>query len=39
MDSLIILEAWDIWKHHNDCVFNGGILRSCSIANESSYGV
>jgi hypothetical protein len=22
-NSLIILGAWTIWKHQNDCVFNG----------------
>jgi hypothetical protein len=22
-NSLVILDAWEIWKHHNDCVFNG----------------
>jgi hypothetical protein len=23
LNSMIILGAWTIWKHHNDCVFNG----------------
>jgi hypothetical protein len=23
LNSLIILEAWTVWKHRNDCVFNG----------------
>jgi hypothetical protein len=23
IDSLIILGAWTVWRHHNDCVFNG----------------
>jgi hypothetical protein len=23
INSLIILGAWTLWRHHNDCVFNG----------------
>jgi len=24
LNSILILEAWLIWKHHNYCVFDGG---------------
>jgi hypothetical protein len=40
LNSLIILVAWEIWKHMNNCVFNGAtpcladVLRA--IANESA---
>jgi hypothetical protein len=23
LNSLVILVAWETWKHRNDCVFNG----------------
>jgi hypothetical protein len=23
LNSLVILGAWSIWRHRNDCVFNG----------------
>jgi hypothetical protein len=25
LNSLIILVAWEIWKHRNACVFEGGV--------------
>jgi hypothetical protein len=28
-NSLVILGAWSLWRHRNDCVFNG---RSPSLA-------
>jgi hypothetical protein len=40
LNSLIILVAWELWKHRNDCVFEGErpsvevVLQK--IANESS---
>jgi hypothetical protein len=27
LNSLIILGAWTLWRHHNDCVFNGATPR------------
>ena len=27
LNSLIILGAWTIWRHRNDCVFNGASPR------------
>jgi hypothetical protein len=27
LNSLIILEAWTLWRHRNDCVFNGAAPR------------
>jgi hypothetical protein len=27
LKSLIILGAWALWRHRNDCVFNGASLR------------
>ena len=27
LNSLIILGAWTIWNHRNDCVFNGATPR------------
>jgi hypothetical protein len=27
LNSLIILGAWTLWRHHNDCVFNGAAPR------------
>jgi hypothetical protein len=41
-NSLIILVSWEVWKHHNACVFEGarpyrGILVVLqAVANESS---
>jgi hypothetical protein len=23
LNSLVILGAWSIWRHRNDCIFNG----------------
>jgi hypothetical protein len=23
LNSLVVLGAWMLWKHHNDCLFNG----------------
>uniref|UniRef100_A0A0A8Y9S1 Uncharacterized protein n=1 Tax=Arundo donax TaxID=35708 RepID=A0A0A8Y9S1_ARUDO len=40
LNSLIILVAWELWKHRNGCVFNGdapsisGVLRV--VAEEGS---
>jgi hypothetical protein len=28
LNSLIILVAWEIWKHHNACVFEGVVPRT-----------
>jgi hypothetical protein len=27
LNSLIILGAWTLWRHRNDCVFNGATPR------------
>jgi hypothetical protein len=38
-DSLVILEAWDIWRHYNDCVFNGSspnLSRMLGLAEANS---
>jgi hypothetical protein len=32
-NSLIILGAWTIWKHQNDCVFNGCVPRLSTALN------
>ncbi|GJN24420.1 hypothetical protein PR202_gb12158 [Eleusine coracana subsp. coracana] len=31
LNSIIILGAWTLWRHHNDCVFNG---RAPSMATD-----
>lgn len=31
INSLATLVAWEIWKHHNDCVFNGVNPRVASV--------
>uniref|UniRef100_A0A0A9FLA7 Uncharacterized protein n=1 Tax=Arundo donax TaxID=35708 RepID=A0A0A9FLA7_ARUDO len=30
LNTLIILGAWILWKHHNDCIFNG-VSKSCDM--------
>jgi hypothetical protein len=41
LNSLIILVAREIWKHRNDCVFNGSIPRVSmvlqSVADEGTF--
>lgn len=37
LNSIIILGAWTIWKHQNDCMFNGaspGMSTSLNMARE-----
>jgi hypothetical protein len=39
LNSLIILGAWTIWMHRNDCVFNGAIprlSRALNLAREEA---
>jgi hypothetical protein len=33
LNSLIILGAWTIWKHRNDCVFDGAAPRLSTALN------
>ncbi|GJM99719.1 hypothetical protein PR202_ga16847 [Eleusine coracana subsp. coracana] len=33
LNSLIILGAWTLWKHRNDCVFNGASLQLSTALN------
>lgn len=39
LNSLVILGAWTIWRHRNDCVFNGGspsITTVLSLAKDEA---
>ncbi|GJN20286.1 hypothetical protein PR202_gb07644 [Eleusine coracana subsp. coracana] len=36
LNSLIILGAWMLWKHHNWCVFEGGQPNIRKILNNLS---
>ncbi|RCV36691.1 hypothetical protein SETIT_8G002500v2 [Setaria italica] len=40
LNSLIILVAWEIWKHRNSCVFEGALPNTQvllqAITNEST---
>uniref|UniRef100_J3MRA8 Uncharacterized protein n=1 Tax=Oryza brachyantha TaxID=4533 RepID=J3MRA8_ORYBR len=31
INSLVTLVAWEIWKHRNDCVFNGASPRVATV--------
>jgi hypothetical protein len=31
LNSLVILGAWSIWRHRNDCVFNGAVPNVDSV--------
>jgi hypothetical protein len=30
LNSLIIVGAWTLWRHHSDCVFNGSTPRTAT---------
>lgn len=40
LNSLVILGAWSIWRHRNDCVFNGAspnVNMALTLAREEAY--
>jgi hypothetical protein len=40
LNSIVILGAWSIWKHWNDCVFNGvvrNINTTLSLARDDAH--
>uniref|UniRef100_A0A0A9BEL1 Uncharacterized protein n=1 Tax=Arundo donax TaxID=35708 RepID=A0A0A9BEL1_ARUDO len=36
LNSLIILAAWELWKHRNNCVFNNALPRCIWLLGRSS---